>query len=249
VRERLISTLIFCNFATLAALAIVLLTGVGKPAGRVTFAEVEAERLNILGANGKPVLVLSNRQRMPGPSMNGKSYPRSVAEGRELLSGMLFFNDQGDEVGGLLFNGFKKGAGPADYGALGHLSFDQWKQNQVLALQYNDHGNRRRAGFTVWDRPTDIPMTEELDRALRMSEAKGAEREALRQQAEEARARGGSGAQRVFVGSEDRTAQVQLSDTTGRVRVRMYVGTDNQPHLDFLSENGTVEASYPPRKD
>jgi hypothetical protein len=249
VRERVISTLIFSNFATLAALTLILLAGFGKSPKRVTFTEIDVERINILGARGKPVLVLSNRRLMPGPSMNGKDYPRSVAEGRDLLSGMLFFNEQGDEVGGLLFNGFTKGTGPTDYAALGHFSFDQWKQNQVLALQYNDHGNSRRAGFVVWDRPTDIPMTEELDRALRMQGATGAIREALRREAQEARERGASGAQRVFVGSDDRTAQIQLNDTKGRVRARMYVGPDNQPHLDFLNEAGIVEAAYPPKRN
>src|SRR5262249_15614314 len=136
--------------------------------------------------------------------------------------------------------------GAADYGALGHLSFDQWRQNQVLALQYNDHGNKRRAGLSVWDRPTDIPMSEELDRAVKMQNATESEKAVLRQQGADARARGASGAQRLSMGSEDKPAQVQLSDAKGRVRVRMYVGSDNQPHLDFLNEEGIVEATYPP---
>lgn len=34
--------------------------------------------------------------------MNGKSYPRALADGRDLLSGMIFFNKEGDEVGGLI---------------------------------------------------------------------------------------------------------------------------------------------------
>jgi len=245
LRERAISILLLTNVIGLAALSALLLTAFG-PSRTAKFTELNVERINILGSTGKPVLVLSNRERMPGPSMDGKTYPRSVSEGRELLSGMLFFNDRGDEVGGLLFNGFQKGAGANDYGALGHLSFDQWRQNQVLALQYNDHGTRRRAGLIVWDRPADISMAEELDRATKMQTATKPEREALRQQVAEARAKGAFGEQRVFVGSEDQTALVQLSDAKGRVRARMYVGADNQPHLDFLRENGSVEATYPP---
>jgi hypothetical protein len=247
LRERAISILLFTNVIGLATLSAVLLMALG-PSQAAKFTELNVERINIIGSSGKPVLVLSNRERMPGPSMDGKTYPRSVSEGRELLSGMLFFNDRGDEVGGLLFNGFKKGAGESDYGALGHLSFDQWRQNQVLALQYNDHGNRRRAGLAVWDRPTNISMAEELDRALKMQSATDPERAVLRQQIAEARAKGAYGAQRVFIGSEDQAAQVQLSDTNGRVRARMYVGRDNQPHLDFLREDGSVEATYPPAK-
>jgi len=245
LRERAISILLVTNLIGLATLIVVLLTAFG-PSRTGKFTEIDVERINVVGSGGKPVLVLSNRARMPGPSMDGKTYPRSVSEGRELLSGMLFFNDRGDEVGGLLFNGFKKGAAASDYAALGHLSFDQWRQNQVLALQYNDHGNRRRAGLVVWDRPTDISIAEELDRAAKMAGATDAERGVLRQQTAEARARGASGVQRVFVGSDDQVAQVQLSDAKGRVRARMYVGADNQPHLDFLREDGSVEVTYPP---
>lgn len=246
LRERAISILLLTNVIGLGALSAVLLTAFG-PSRTTKFTEINVERINILGPSGKPVIVLSNRERMPGPSMDGKTYARSVSEGRELLSGMLFFNDRGDEVGGLLFNGFQKGAGATDYGALGHLSFDQWRQNQVIALQYNDHGTRRRAGLIVWDRPIDIPMAEELDRATKMQTATTeAERAVLRRQIAEARAKGAFGEQRVFVGSEDQTALVQLSDVKGRVRARMYVGVDNQPHLDFLREDGSVEATYPP---
>jgi hypothetical protein len=246
VRNRLVPVLLFTNVLSFGAIILLLLAGFASPARHASFKDIDVERVNIVGANGKPVMVLSNRRLMPGPSMNGKDYPASVSEGRSLLSGLLFFNEQGDEVGGLLFNGFRKGSGPSDYGALEHLSFDQWKQNQVIALQYNDHGTSRRAGLTIWDRPTDVPMDAELDRALHMQTASGPELEKLKREGEEARARGEAGAQRVFVGSENKTAEVRLSDIKGKVRARLYVGPDNAPHLDFLNDDGTVSASYPP---
>jgi hypothetical protein len=244
-RERAVPILLACNLISFSVIAVLLLTGFGGK-GKARFTELDIERLNVIGTNGKPVLVLANRRMIPGPSMNGKSYPRSVSEGRELLSGMIFFNEEGDEVGGLVFNGFKKGAGPEDFGAIEHLSFDQWKQNQVLALQYNDHSKSRRAGLMVWDRPTGVPLDVELDRIKRMPGATPAERESLKREADMARARGDSGAQRLFVGSRDRTAEVQLSDTKGRARARLYVGPDDAPHLDFLDGDGKVVATYPP---
>ncbi len=248
MRHRLVPVLLFANLLSFSATILLLLTGIASPAKHASFKDIDVERVNVVGANGKPVLVLSNRRLMPGPSMNGKDYPPSVSEGRSLLAGMLFFNDDGDEVGGLLFNGFRKGNGPADYGALGHLSFDQWKQNQVVALQYNDHGTSRRAGLVIWDRPTDVPLDHELDRLLHMQSATGPDLDKLKQEAQDARAGGASGAQRVFIGSENKTAEVLLSDTKGKVRARLYVGPDNAPHLDFLNEDGSVSATYPPSK-
>ena len=174
--------------------------------------------------------------------MNGKDYPRSLADGRDLLSGMIFFNEQGDEVGGLIFNGIKKDSG---YSALGHLSFDQWKQNQVVALQYLDNGNSRRAGLRVWDRPTDVPFDKQLDRSLRLTQATGDEREAIRKEIESARSRGEFGNERLFVGSQDQTAQIQLRDKQGKLRVRLYVDDKDVARLEFLDETGKVLTSYP----
>jgi hypothetical protein len=205
--------------------------------------ELDAERINVVGPDGRPRLILADRRLIPGPSMNGTAYPPEVADGRELLSGMIFFNDDGDEVGGLLYNGIHKGDG---HSAVGHLSFDQWKQNQVVAIQYVDGGSSRRAGLGVWDRPTDVPMDRQLDLARRALGADVTEREALRREGEAARARGEYGVQRVFVGSRDRVAEVQLRDTRGRVRAVLEVDEHDEARLRFLGADGAVVATYPP---
>jgi hypothetical protein len=206
--------------------------------------ELTVQRLDIVGADGKPVLVLAGRGRIPGPMANGKEYPRSVADGREYLSGLVFFNEQGDEVGGLLFNGIEKPGG--GYSAVGHLSFDQWKQNQVVAIQYVDGGASRRAGLNVWDRATNVPLATELDRIERTQQATGEAAAALQREAAEARARGEQGVQRVFLGSQDRTAQLVLRDTKGRVRARLVVDAADRARLEFLDEVSGVVATYPP---
>jgi hypothetical protein len=239
--RRKIHLLTLSNLASWGLVALFALTGFSYQK-RTQFTEIDAERLNIIGTNGKPVLVLANRRLIPGPSMNGKDYPRSLADGRDLLSGMIFFNEQGDEVGGLIYNGIKKDSG---YSALGHLSFDQWKQNQVVALQYLDNGTTRRAGLRVWDRPTDVSFDKQLDRSLRMSESSGTEREAIRKEIEAARTRGELGNERLFVGSQDQTAQIQLRDKQGRVRLRLYVDGKDVARLEFLDETGKVMSSYP----
>lgn len=243
-RDRFVKFLIAANVVLLSLVGLLVLTGF-EGRGRAGFTEIDVERVNVVDANGRPIIVLSNRSRIPGPKMNGKEYPRSVAEGRDLLSGMIFYNDQGDEVGGLLFNGIVKGSSPSDYGAIGHLSFDQWKQNQVLALQYNDHGNTRSAGLTVWDRPTDVSLDKQLDMLARMQDATPEQRQALRQALADAKARGDDGVQRVFVGSKDRTAVVQLSDSHGRTRIRLYVDDAENPRMEFLDEKGQVAAVFP----
>lgn len=236
---RTVRLLVLTNCITSVALGALLVSGYKAQNGK--FAEIDAERINIVGESGKPVLVLSNRARIPGPSMNGKTYSRSVSDGREYLSGMIFFNDEGDEVGGLIFNGFKKKDG---YSSVGHLSFDQYKQNQVVALQYIDGGKSRRAGLNVWDRPTDVSLDKQLDLIQKMRDAKPEDREKFAADLKASNERGESGVQRLFVGSQDKAAQVQLRDTKGRVRIRMIVDEKDDPRLEFLSAAGKVVKTY-----
>ena len=94
--------LITSNIVLLSFVVFVLINGFRKDDKPTRFTEIDAERINIIGENGKPVLVLTNKKRIPGPSMNGKSYSPNIIDGRNYFAGMVFFNELGDEVGGLI---------------------------------------------------------------------------------------------------------------------------------------------------
>src|SRR5687767_15869221 len=87
--------------------------------------ELTVQRLNVVDANGTLRFVLSNKDRMHPGVMDGVTInrPRPVA-------GMLFFNDEGDEVGGLTVSGQAK---DGQRRANGMLAFDQLKQDQTVA--------------------------------------------------------------------------------------------------------------------
>ena len=90
------------------ALLFVAVAALGQPAGPQRFGEVTVERLNIVDANGTLRMVISNKDRMHPGVIDGKTIdrPRPVA-------GLLFFNDEGDEVGGLTYTGQRKTASAA----------------------------------------------------------------------------------------------------------------------------------------
>jgi hypothetical protein len=70
-------------------------------------------------------------------------------------TGIIFFNDEGTENGGLTFDGKREADGT--YHSQSGFSFDQFNQDQVLYLQYNDRNGRRNMGLTIADRAdTDI---------------------------------------------------------------------------------------------
>ena len=237
-----ISTLRFCVILLAVVNGVILFCAFDDHVKVKHFEEIDAERINIVGANGKPVMSLSNKRLIPGPSMNGNTYPKEYADGRQYFSGIIFFNEQGDEVGGLIYAGIPKDSG---YYAMEHLSFDQWKQNQVVALQYLDNGKSRRAGLRVYDRP-NVPLDEIFDRyKLKNSLPKNSVAyDSVMKEIKASDARGDNGTERMFIGSMDGVAQLQLKDKLGNVRAKLYVDKSGGARLDFIDAAGTVTKTF-----
>src|SRR4029450_4142431 len=110
-------------------------TGMKQANTTQKFDEITVQRLNVVDANGTLRLVISNKDRMHPGVVDGKTInrPRPVA-------GLLFFNDVGDEVGGLTFTG-QEVNGQARANA--SLTLDQWKQDQTVGIQYGEDNGRR----------------------------------------------------------------------------------------------------------
>jgi hypothetical protein len=66
------------------------------PSDSPRFTELTVERLNIVSPGGTKRIVLSNQERLPKPVVGGREHVRYVK-----AAGMLFYNEAGDEVGGL----------------------------------------------------------------------------------------------------------------------------------------------------
>lgn len=197
------------------------------------FAEIDVERLNIREKNGQLVMVAANSERMPDPVINGKSFKT------ERPAGMLFFNGLGDENGGLIFGAVE---GKGRYGAYQGLSFDRYKQAQVMALVYNDRDGKYRAGLQIWDRP-EVPFNEILTKREEIAkmpdgEAKTAAAKKLQEE--------DFSPTRVYVGKNvEKESEVTLYDAKGKARIKMIVGADGTPKLNFLDATGKITHSLP----
>jgi hypothetical protein len=223
-----------------SAALVILLALELAPRSRST---LDVERVNIRNPDGSLSLALAGKGKLPGPMMDGKSFPPELSKGRTSGAGMIFFNESGDEVGGMTWGGAKTASG---YEASEHLSFDQWKNDQVVTLDYNDDGKSSRAGLGILDRPRDFPLTEAIALSQALASATGAQRETLARQMEELQKSGKLGVRRIFLGSEDRSASLRMKDTHGRDRIRLTVDAGDVARLEFLDEKGTVVAAYPP---
>lgn len=229
-------------WAALSSLVLVLLLASAfRSSQSQRLSVLDVERINVVGPDGRLALVIANAERLPGPILEGRELPRELSSGRLGSAGMLFFNARGDEVGGLTFRG-QESNGTYSAGAI--MAFDQFKQDQVVTVQYSDRGSRS-AGVTVWDRSTTVSIHELVDliQASRQGPEPGRAEAAQRlQQLQQA---GTLGAQRIFLGSQDRVAALRISDTQGRPRIRLYVDSANMARLEFLNERGEVIERWP----
>lgn len=203
-----------------------------------SFNEINVQRINIREPDGTIRMVISNTAQSPG--IYWRNVERPHPSGRR-GAGMLFFNEEGTENGGLTFSGQRTPEGNVSGG--GHLSFDQYEQDQVIQLTQSEYNGRRWGGMVVSDRP-DTPL--DFDLAQRISQMpEGPERTAALQRVQ---ADGTFGRQRVWVGkTRDRESAVLLSDAMGRPRIRMRVAPEGASAIDFLDENGQVVRSLTPQ--
>ncbi len=219
---------------SLCALAFLSLAAFTHPPASQRIEELTVERLNVVDANGTLRLVISNKDRMHPGVVDGVTIdrPRPVA-------GLIFFNDDGDEVGGMVVAGTDDGGRRAT----AHLAFDQLKQDQTIGISYNEAEGTRSAGLSVWDR-SEQPLSDVI-RALNAANAlpPGAERDRAVQ---EARAAAPAGPRRVFVGKEnDRSATVSLADAEGKARLVLKVEADGSASIEFLDAEGKTVQRIP----
>ena len=206
---------------------------------KATFAEIDVERINIVEPNGHYRMVLSNRPRSIGPIAYGKpfGYPGGSRPG------IIFFNDEGTENGGLTFDG-KTENGKFASGV--HMSFDQYNQDQVVVLQYNDDNGNRRTGLTFADR-ADVPIMDlvaQMDSVNKQPDGPAK----IEARAKLLGPRNGVPmyAERVYVGrNRAKAAVLNLSDREGKPRIRLQVDSLGAASLEFLDANGSVLSRLP----
>jgi hypothetical protein len=210
--------------------AVLTASAFRQPAKPQNLGEITAERINIVDADGTLRLVISNKERMHPGVIGGKTIQR-----QRPYAGLIFFNDQGDEAGGLTLRGREKdGQRLASAG----IMFDQLGQDQTIGFDYAEENGLRSAGFKVWDRP-DAPLSNLVDQLNAANAIQDKEkREAAVAQA---RAAAPKPAQRVLVGkTRDRAATVILSEAEGRNRLALKVEADGAASIEFLDADGKV---------
>ncbi|MEA9580410.1 hypothetical protein VC218_16375 [Xanthomonas nasturtii] len=133
-------------FAVLTKILVTsLLTGFTNHS-TTTLDQINVQRINVREADGTLRMVISNSARLPGVILKGKEQPKLDRP----QAGMLFFNDEGSENGGLIFGEWKNANGNV-VNSGGSLSFDRYNANQVVQLIGVADKDNSMAGMAISD--------------------------------------------------------------------------------------------------
>jgi len=229
------------NAAAIGLLVIVTASAFVQARAPTKFDEIDVGRINVREPDGRLRLTISNHTRLPEVVVGGKSYPLRGGTGVK-SAGLIFFNDEGNEDGGLVWAGSHTAGG---HEASAALTFDQFDQDETVSIEYGDQNGRRTAGISVMDRPEEpIQIFAESAMVIRAMPDGPAKDDRMRRFRASMEARGALPAQRFFAGKRpDKSSTVMLADRKGRARLRLSVDSLGSARIEFLDDSGRVTRS------
>lgn len=129
--EKKINFLMAYAFTSTLFIAFLVLCSFNDKEKIAKFDELTVKKITVIGEDNLPRMVLSNETRQHSGRMNGKDWTK-----RERPSGLIFFNNLGDECGGLVYQTKEK-----DGKIISGMSFtmDNYKDDQVLQILNDEY--------------------------------------------------------------------------------------------------------------
>ncbi len=242
----------FKIYSTTVSLVLLLLIFVGwkEIQSLKKFDTIQVQRINIVEPDGTLKMVISNREKFPDEiAMDGwtKKHNRNTP-------GILFYNAEGVESGGLIYSSEVDDKGNISAG--NHLSFDRYKQDQTIALTYQEANGKYTSGLSFIDRPEKslAALEREFETAtskqkdsMRSSNAWGISRIWLGTANNKPDIRGSflvmnsDKRTNTFLLSVDEEAGlIQFMGKNGVVRLSLGLDNSNNPIINFYDEKGNL---------
>ncbi len=203
---------------------------------RQTFRVIEAGRINIREADGILKAALSNSA--------GFNEAYRASHGGVRFSGLMFYNEEGQETGGLVYLG-KETPGGQDSDVT--LTFDQFRQDQNVYLHHEEHkdaqGLQIEDGLAINSRPDWTQVKEEYGLYDQMEKLPADQREEFQLKALQA---GKLSTRRLFFGVQRGTkdgrpyddAGLFIKNKWGRNAIKLYVDEQNRPRFEVYDPLG-----------
>lgn len=239
------------TFAVVTVIGMTFITSTAfNKSGNQKFSEIDVERINIVEKDGTVKMVITNVDRFPNGTSKINNRPTNAD--RKKRSGMLFFNEEGIECGGFIYDGRKTENG---HSAGLSLTYDQYDGDQVMQLLTQDvgKGDKRFVSSTLAfnDRPDKESQLKTMEIMQELEVLRKKDPKAMEEKYKEYEAQGIlGGVPRVMLGkSRSQNNGLFLFDDKGMPKAMFYVDKDNNAKLDFYDEKGNVIASFPEKKN
>lgn len=220
-----------------AVLALARAPGAGSSAAAASAVparldELTVGRLNVVEPDGTPRMIIASRARFPGSFTRGTELPRPD---RRDVAGILFVDDEGTENGGLVQEGQLDKDGKPRAGL--SLTFDRFRQDQMLQLLLDEDGDQASVGLKINDVPSFrvFSVDDLFHFTQEIEHLSPTEQEATIRRHEQL---GHFGRPRGYFGTRDGSARLSLNDPQGRPRLVLSVSPQGEPSIALLDEAG-----------
>jgi len=233
---RQIRLLRFCVIALFASTALLFANCFYPILPKQKFRVIEAERLNIREKGGILKAALSN-------SAAFNEFQRAE-RGGVTFSGLMFYNEEGQEEGGLVYSGK---AIPGGQDADVSLTMDQFRQDQNVYLHHEEHkdaqNHRIEDGLSINARPDWSSVKEEYATYNDLEKLPAKQQDQLRLKSLQL---GKISSNRMFLGVRRGLKDAAPYDDTGifiknkwgRTAIKLYVDQENKPHFEVYDPLG-----------
>jgi hypothetical protein len=234
VEKKLSFLSIYAVFSTLL-IAVLFFLQFNNFKEKISIEELDVKRINLLSEEGALRMVLSNESRQHPGRVNGKEMPK-----RDRPAGILFFNTEGDECGGLIYYG-NNTDGETESGM--SFTMDQYHNDQVIQIlnseYYNGKENEISRGISINDIPLGLNLDETMDKYEQYSKIEDAtvRDEKIKELFEKEGSK-----RRLFMGktSSDKTG-LFLADEDGNYRLKIYVDKQGNACFETINDDGSVK--------
>ncbi|PKG44012.1 hypothetical protein [Psychroflexus sp. MES1-P1E] len=229
--------------STVAIMAVILLFAF-KTNENQKFGTIDVERINIVEADGTVKMIITNVEQFP----NGETKINNMAtnKNRKKRSGMLYFNEDGLECGGLIYDGTKNEKGHSSGLS---LTYDRYDGDQVMQLLTTDEerGDERRVSSALMfsDRTANVSR-EEHDKIMAEIDSikdKKLRRKKYREYSDQGLI---GGTPRIMLGKTgSQNNGLFLFGDNGKTKAMFYVDKSNNVKLEVYDDQGNVTNSWP----
>ncbi|NIG53973.1 hypothetical protein [Chitinophaga sp. Cy-1792] len=213
-------------------LAFILSSFIAKE-NKITADEITVKRVTVVGEDNLPRVVISNETRQHPGRADGKELPK-----RSRNAGIIFFNNTGEECGGISF-GAKNKNNVIDHSV--SMMMDNYRNDQVIVLENEEHYENGNAainrGLVINEYPAGAaPLMELVDKLHALDSIKDA---AAKETAFNTLLEKDGPKRRLFIGrSQDNDNGLFLYDSKGKPKLLLYVDKAGNPKIEVIDSTG-----------